>query len=243
VSGASPAHSYRQTVNYDWPEIARDVYRTRLPFLDVTVGAVVGDSGVLLIDCGTTQVEATCIGADVRELTARSVTHLVMTHQHFDHILGSAGFPDAATYAAPPVGVALTEGLDAVCAEALRYGADPAQLASAVHAVRPPDHLVWHAEIDVGGRVARVVHPGKGHTDHDLVVVVPGDPTVVFCGDLVEESADPAVGDDADPTAWPDTLDRIVSLGGEDALYVPGHGAVVDAVFLRRQRDWIRSRY
>lgn len=235
--------SYRRTVNYDWPELARGVYRTRLSFLDVTVGAVVGDSGVLLVDCGTTLPEATGIADDVRVLTGRSVTHLVMTHHHFDHVLGSAGFPNAATYAAPPVGVALSVGLDALCAEALRYEADAAEVASAAHAVRSPDHLVWNSEIDVGGRVIEVVHPGKGHTDHDLVVVVPGDPPVVFCGDLVEESADPAVGDDADPAAWPDTLDRIVSLGGEDALYVPGHGAVVNAAFLRRQRDWIRSRY
>lgn len=230
-------------MNYEWSELARGVYRTRLPFLDVTVGAVVGGSGVLLIDCGTTQVEAAAISDDVRELTGRSVTHLVMTHHHFDHVLGSAGFPEVATYAAPPVGVALTEGLDAVCAEALRYGADTAQVASAARAVRAPDHLVWHTEIDVGGRVTRVVHPGKGHTDHDLVVVVPGEPPVVFCGDLVEESADPAVGADAHPAAWPDTLNRIVSLGGDDARYVPGHGAVVGAKFLRQQRDWLRSRY
>jgi hypothetical protein len=27
-----------------------------------------------------------------------------------------------------------------------------------------------------------------------------------------------------------------------DGVFVPGHGAVVDAVFVRRQRDWLRAR-
>ena len=84
--------------------------------------------------------------------------------------------------------------------------------------------------------------PGRGHTDHDLIVVVPGDPTVVFCGDLVEESGDPVIGPDSLLAEWPATLDAVLASGGQDARYVPGHGAVVDADFVRRQRDWLASR-
>jgi glyoxylase-like metal-dependent hydrolase (beta-lactamase superfamily II) len=230
-------------VHYDWQELAGGVYRTRLPFLDVTVGVVAGDTGVLLIDCGTTLLEAAAIGDDVRELAGRDVTHLVMTHHHFDHILGSAGFPDALSYGAPPVAVALGDRLDDACTEAVRYGADPDQVTAAARAARPPDNVSWNAEIDLGGRSVRVIHPGEGHTDHDLIVVVPTNPPVVFCGDLVEESADPAVGVDAEPGAWPDTLNRVLALGGGDAVYVPGHGAVVDAEFLRQQRDLLSSRF
>jgi glyoxylase-like metal-dependent hydrolase (beta-lactamase superfamily II) len=65
----------------------------------------------------------------------------------------------------------------------------------------------------------------------------------VFCGDLVEESADPAVGDDSEPGAWPDTLNQVLAVGGDEAIYVPGHGAVVAAEFLRQQRDWLSSRF
>lgn len=229
-------------MRYDWQTLAEGVYRTRLPFLDVTVGAVTGDAGLLLIDCGTTLLEAAAVAADLLELTGRGVSHLVMTHHHFDHILGSAGFPDAIGYAAPPVAAALTDGLDAVCAEAMRYDADPEQVAAAAGRLRVPDHLVWQARIDLGGWAVEVSHPGRGHTDHDLIVVVPGRPVVVFCGDLVEESADPAVGEDAVPADWPAALDRMLAIGGEDAVYVPGHGAVVDAGFVRNQRDWLRSR-
>lgn len=233
-------------MNYDWESLASGVYRCRLPFLDVTVGLVSGDEETLLIDCGTTLSESAAIAADVRELTGSAVSRLVMTHHHFDHILGCGGFGDARSYAAPPVAAALGTRLDDVCAEALRYGADAGEVGRAARAVRLPDRQVWNADIDLGGRVVRVEHPGPGHTDHDLLVVVPpaepGSPTVVFCGDLVEQSADPAIGPDADLAAWPAALDRMLQLGGRDAIYVPGHGAAVDAEFVRNQRDWLAAR-
>jgi glyoxylase-like metal-dependent hydrolase (beta-lactamase superfamily II) len=65
---------------------------------------------------------------------------------------------------------------------------------------------------------------------------------VVFTGDLVEESADPAIDSDSDVAAWPTTLDRVLAVGGPEAIYVPGHGKAVDAEFVRRQRDWLSRR-
>ncbi|CAN1487132.1 GloB Zn-dependent hydrolases, including glyoxylases [Mycobacteriaceae bacterium] len=240
-------------VHYGWEQLADRVYRCRLPFLDVTVGLVHGHRATLLIDCGTTLAEAGRIADDVRELTGAEVTHLVMTHHHFDHILGSGGFPHAQTYATAPVAAALSIGIDAVRAYALRYGTDPGDLDRAIAAARVPDHVIENVDIDLGDRSididlgdrsVRVEHPGRGHTDHDLIVVVPttGPGPVVFCGDLIEESADPAIDEGSDVAAWPESLNRVLAVGGEDARYVPGHGAVVDAGFVRRQRDWLINR-
>jgi glyoxylase-like metal-dependent hydrolase (beta-lactamase superfamily II) len=203
---------------------------------------VQGSSGILLIDSGTTLLEASRIADDVAVITGGAVTHLVLTHHHFDHVLGSAGFPGAVSYAPPAVAAALTTRIGEVRAHALAYGADTDAVDRAVAAIRAPDHEVMAVDLDLGGRTVHVEHPGLGHTDHDLVVVVPGKPAVVFCGDLVEESADPAVDAGSDVRAWPHTLDRVLALGGPDGVYVPGHGAVVNAAFVRRQRDWLRSR-
>ncbi|MDT5279543.1 MAG: hypothetical protein QOJ20_738 [Mycobacterium sp.] len=105
-----------------------------------------------------------------------------------------------------------------------------------------PEHRVTSAVVDLGDRTVSVSHPGRGHTGHDLIAVVTGsDRPVVFCGDLVEESGDPAIDADSDPMVWPATLERVLEGGGEDAVFVPGHGAVVDAAFVRRQRDWLRT--
>ena len=47
------------------------------------------------------------------------------------------------------------------------------------------------AAVDLGGGVrVEAVHLGRGHTDGDLVVVVPGS-DVVFAGDLVESAGPP----------------------------------------------------
>ena len=58
-------------MNFVWERLAVGVHRTRLPFLDVTVGLVDSDAGPLLVDSGTTLTEAAGISADVRELTGR----------------------------------------------------------------------------------------------------------------------------------------------------------------------------
>jgi glyoxylase-like metal-dependent hydrolase (beta-lactamase superfamily II) len=233
-------------VHYAWETLSDGVHRCRLPFLDVTVGLVYGRDGILLIDCGTTLLEATAIAADVEELTGGVVTHLVMTHDHFDHVLGSAGFTDAALYGAPAVDEALTTALDQVRAHAIEYEADPAELDRAIAGVRALDHRLLHGDLDLGDRTVRIEHPGRGHTDHDLIVLVPAtgpdQRTVMFCGDLVEESADPAIDDGSVVAEWPATLERMLALGGPDALYVPGHGAVVDAAFVGAQRDWLTAR-
>jgi len=239
-------------MHYDWERLAAGVYRCRLPFLDVTVGLVEGVDHILLIDSGTTLLEGGAIAEDVNCLTGGFVTTVLLTHRHFDHILGAAAFTGAQILAAPAVTDSLTLRLAQTRSHALVYGADAGELDRAIAAARKPDReltfagLEMGADLDLGGRVVRIEHPGRGHTDHDLIVAVPAksptDPTVVFCGDLVEESGDPAIDAESDLDQWPRTLDGVLALGGPNAVYVPGHGALVDAEFVARQRDWLTSR-
>lgn len=221
------------------------MYRCRLRFCDVTVGLVWGRTGALLVDTGTTLAEAAAIDADARLLAGRPVSHIVLTHKHFDHVLGSSRFGEADICCAPEVVGYLTTATDQIRADALRHGADAAEVDAAIAALRPPRRGVYDATVDLGDRTVRIAHLGAGHTSSDLVVVVPAttdDRVVVFTGDLVEESAEPVIDADSDVAAWPATLDRLLALGGPDASYVPGHGKAVDAAFVRRQRDWLRGR-
>jgi glyoxylase-like metal-dependent hydrolase (beta-lactamase superfamily II) len=234
-------------VQFTWQQPAAGVHRCRLPFCDVTIGLVRGRTGAVLIDTGTTLAEATAIDADVRQIAGQPITHVVLTHKHFDHVLGSSVFAEADVYCAPEVVEYLTSGTDRLRADALSYGADAAEIDRAIAALRPPRHAIYDAVIDLGDRAVTIAHPGRGHTTSDLVVVAPGmdddrGRIVVFTGDLVEESADPAIDSDSDVAAWPTTLDRMLAIGGPQAVYVPGHGQIVDAQFVRRQRDWLRRR-
>ena len=226
-------------MNFAWEVLGDGVHRCRLPFLDVTVGLVCGRTGTLLIDSGTTLVEANAVGSDVEEIARRTVSHIVLTHNHFDHILGSSAFPGAAVYCAAEVSATIAHRTEHLRADAIRHGAQPGEVAEAIAALRTPEHQLSRAELDLGGTVVTITHPGRGHTGHDLIAVV-ARPAVVFCGDLVEESGDPVVDEDSDPAAWPTTLDRVLAAGGPDAVYVPGHGAAVDAAFVERQRRWLQ---
>ena len=229
-------------MHFAWEQLTDSVHRCRLPFCDVTVGLVQGRTGTLLVDTGTTLAEAAAIDRDAQQITGGPVTHVVLTHKHFDHVLGSSLFTGADIYCAPEVIEYLSSATDQIRADALHHGADAADIDCAIAALRPPQRGTYGATINLGNRTATITHPGRGHTTSDLIVVVtaPDDavtPTVVFTGDLVEESADPAIDSDSDVAAWPATLDRVLAIGGPDALYVPGHGSVVDAEFIRRQRD------
>jgi glyoxylase-like metal-dependent hydrolase (beta-lactamase superfamily II) len=232
-----------------WEPLAPGVARRRLPHLDVTVGLVAGDDGVLLVDTGSTLEEGAGLRAQAEALTGRAVTHVVLTHGHFDHVFGAAAFPGAEVYGHTSLGALLRRERDALRESAVAYGTDPARAARAADALVAPGHAVGGEYVlGLGGdRRVLLVHPGPGHTRHDLAVIVPGaatgGPTVVFCGDLVEESGEPQADDDAVPGAWPGTLDALLALGGEDARYVPGHGAVVDARFVRAQRDALAARF
>ncbi|MEB3981434.1 MBL fold metallo-hydrolase [Mycobacterium sp. 663a-19] len=232
-------------MHFAWEQPADNAYRCRLPFCDVTVGLVCGRSGALLVDTGSTLTEAAAIDADVRRLAGRPVTHIVLTHKHFDHVLGSSMFAGAEIFCAPEVVEHLSSATDEIRADALRHGADAAEIDRAIAALRTPGHGVHDAVIDLGDCRVTIAHPGRGHTTSDLVVIAPAGVcggAVVFTGDLVEESADPAIDADSDVAAWPATLDRLLALGGPDAIYVPGHGKTVGAEFIRRQRDWLKDK-
>jgi glyoxylase-like metal-dependent hydrolase (beta-lactamase superfamily II) len=178
----------------------------------------------------------------VQEIADREVSHIMSTHNHFDHVLGSSAFDGAKIYCAAEVATTMAERTEHLRVDAVRYGADAAEVDRAIAALRAPEHRVTSAVGDLGDRTVSVSHPGRGHTCHDLIAVVTrSDRPVVFCGDLVEESGDPAIDADSDPVAWPATLERVIEGGGENTVFVPGHGAVVDAAFVRRQRDWLRT--
>jgi glyoxylase-like metal-dependent hydrolase (beta-lactamase superfamily II) len=233
-------------VHLAWEQLSDGVHRCRLAFCDVTVGLVCGRAGALVVDTGTTLAEAAAIDADIREITGCPVTHVVLTHKHFDHVLGSSMFERAELVCAPEVVECLSAATGTLREEALGCGADAEEVDRAIAALRPPRQGVYDAVADLGNRTVTITHLGRGHTDSDLVVVAPGrdaddGPVVVFTGDLVEESGDPCIDADSDLAAWPATLDRLLTIGGPDAIYVPGHGKVVDAEFVRGQREWLRG--
>lgn len=215
---------------HPWHEVGDDVYVRRYPFLDQTIGAVIGRERVLVVDTRSTTLQARELIGDLRRLT-RLPWVVVNTHVHFDHAFGNAAFRPCEIWA--------HQG----CAEALRLHG-PAQRENVVRWVPglarelngtpldPPDRTfeAW-AELDLGDRRVELRHLGRAHTDHDVIVHVP-DTATIFAGDLVEHGAPPGF-EDSFPLDWPATLGLLLDLA--DGVVVPGHGEPVSADYVAAQ--------
>ncbi|MFJ3948766.1 MBL fold metallo-hydrolase [Streptomyces libani] len=230
-----------------WEQLGDGVARRRMPGWDETIGVIAGTTGVMIVDTGATLRDGADLRRAIRGVLGRGVTHVALTHPHFDHVLGTAAFAGVEVFGAAGLGELLRRGKDVLRHDAMRHGVGRNAAAEAADLLVAPHHHVHdQLTVELGDRQVLLANVGPGHTAHDLAVLVPGrggSPEIVFCGDLVEESGEPQAGPDALPQRWPGALDRLLALGGEDARYVPGHGAVVDARFVRAQRDALAARF
>jgi glyoxylase-like metal-dependent hydrolase (beta-lactamase superfamily II) len=232
-------------------EVGDRCWVARFEFLDVNVGLVGGDHGLLVVDTHASEVAARRVVEHVRALGVGEVVGVVNTHQHFDHTFGNVVFLEEygdparglPIYAHDSVPDDLAVSAPALQAEARDDDSRPEHADIAAARVLAPTTTFSSAKaVDLGGRFVELVHPGRGHTGGDVVVRV-GDADVLFAGDLVEESAArsgvPGYGDDCFPMEWPVTMDLVLQLLGPDSVVVPGHGLPVDKAFVEEQRSAI----
>jgi glyoxylase-like metal-dependent hydrolase (beta-lactamase superfamily II) len=212
-------------------EIGDRVFSLRYRFYDQQIGVVLGDEGALVVDTRTTHGQAQEILDDLGRLTPMPVRAVVNSHFHYDHTFGNHVFRPASIWGHERCAdrLALT-GEDARA----RMIVEEPELADDLRGVviDPPDRTFdERAVIDAIGRDVELRYLGRGHTDNDIVVLVPG-VDVLFAGDLLENGATPYFGDGF-PIDWPETADALVAL--VDGAVVPGHGDVADRSFAERQ--------
>lgn len=219
-----------------WVEVGDGVLARRHAELDLTTGLVLGGERALVVDTRGDARQGAELAAAVRAVTALPVV-VVVTHAHFDHCFGTAAFLPCPGYAHPLCRTTLAAGAAAQRDEWSAYYRDRGDegTAEALATTDPPlpDRGVDpEVVLDLGGRTVVLLHAGRGHTDHDVVVHVP-EVAAVFAGDLVEQGAPPDLGD-AVLADWPATLDAVLALRPQ--VVVPGHGGPVDPAFVAAQR-------
>jgi glyoxylase-like metal-dependent hydrolase (beta-lactamase superfamily II) len=223
-----------------WQELAPGVFRLVSEPFRLNVGLILGQEQALLIETGASLTE----GREIVKL-AKAVTDLplgaVNTHCHFDHCFGNGALDPEVIWS------------HRLCAEHLRWDGEVqlrevvaqmrssnpevAQQISDSPIVSPGCLMDDELELDLGARIVTLVHPGRGHTDNDIAAWI-ADGRILFAGDLVEEGAPPSF-EDSFPLDWPDSLAALLTLGPDQI--VPGHGAVVDALFARRQHTELQQ--
>ncbi len=223
----------------DWTEVGDRVFVKRYTFYDQNIGVVLGETGVLVIDTRTSHRQAEETIADIRTITPLPVLQVVNTHGHYDHCFGNHAFRPAGIWGHDRCVRMIISTGDKQRATAAKALPDLAgELAEVV--LDPPDRTFIESaniEIDGGGRSVELRYLGRGHTDNDIVVLVP-DADVLFAGDLLENDATPFFGDGY-PMDWPATAERLVAL--VTGPVVPGHGSIGDRAFAVRQMTEFRT--
>lgn len=216
-----------------WTEHGDGVFAKRYQSINLTIGLVVTDSGLVVVDTRAHHEQGRELAADIRSLTRKPVRWVVNTHHHWDHTFGNAVFADAAIWGHRRCAAALAERGEDMKEQVKAMAPDHAAVLDDV-IIAPPTHLVDDSTtVSFGGRRLELSHVGRGHTDNDIIIRVV-DEEVIFAGDLIEEGAPPAFGD-AFPLEWPDTLGRLSEIVAGPV--VPGHGATVGHTFVSEQRE------
>jgi glyoxylase-like metal-dependent hydrolase (beta-lactamase superfamily II) len=217
-----------------WVEIADRVFVRRYEFYDQNIGLILGRAEVAVIDTRSTYAQARQIQEHIHELTADPVGVVIDTHGHFDHVFGNGIFRPATIWGHERCVTFMVRNGEArkktIAVEEPLLADELAEIV-----IDPPDRIfATHARIEVGGREVMLRYLGRGHTDHDVVVEIPGT-DVIFAGDLLESGNVPFFGD-AYPLDWPATATALaVRVKERTGVVVPGHGDRGDRAFADAQ--------
>jgi cyclase len=196
---------------------------------------VVGDEGALLVDPLIAPAHARLVEAALSRHTDLPVTHVVLTHHHTDHALGSSWFARRGVRVLAHR--ACAERMEAehpALVASRRAQPDTARLFEDAEPCRPDRVYDEEEKLDLGGLAVRVAHPGHGHTPGDSIVHVASE-SVAVCGDLVSSGYHVNM-EDASTEGVLSGLDALACLDAQ--LYVPGHGAVGGSELIDEQRSY-----
>lgn len=186
-------------------------------------GFVVTASGVVVIDALGSPQLARDLMAEVRRVTGKTVTHVIVTHYHADHVYGLQEFQRAGARIIAHRGA--LDYLNSEQAQA-RLVASRTELAPWIDAhtrLVPADEWVdARRELVIGGVRLVLLPVGPAHTPEDLVVYLPAE-KVLFTGDIVFRGRLPFVGQ-AQSGEWIKALSTLLAFNA--SVIVPGHGPV-----------------
>jgi glyoxylase-like metal-dependent hydrolase (beta-lactamase superfamily II) len=188
-------------------------------------GFVVTSKGVVVIDPGSSLRVGQGVLDKIAEITHQPVVAVFNTHVHGDHWLGNQAvherFPKAVIYAHARMIERARNGEGEYWIRLFQKMTDGAL--DGTVAVVPTVGLKGGEELDFGDTRLRILHTGKAHTDHDLMIEVIQDKSM-FTGDVVTNHRVPSsdVPQDADFKGQIHAIEML--LATSDEVFIPGHG-------------------
>lgn len=191
-------------------------------------GVLATDEGTVIIDTMTLHYQGERIREVAEELTGSPVTVIINTHYHLDHTHGNPAFSAGTRVVSTARTLHHLEQTDSEY-----FSGKAARL-------KPNETFSDAMDLDMGNKTLRLVHPGRGHTDGDLVVLMIEDRTL-HTGDLFFHRHYPNIDLEAGGTVqeWSETIEETMQLDF-DAV-IPGHGPVTDRAGFRQFQAFIRQ--
>lgn len=186
------------------------------------LGFVVGSESVAVIDTGAARAVGEGVWRAIRQQTDLPVSHVILTHMHPDHVLGTGVFTDAGARVVghPGLGRALADRQENYLESLTALIGAPGFLGT--EAPEVTETVSGEATIDLGGRLLELRAWPTAHTGTDITVVDVTTRTM-FTGDLVFDAHTPAL--DGSLLGWRDVLETLQAM--PVSRIVPGHGGPV----------------
>lgn len=212
---------------------------------DPNSGVIIGDDSVMVVEAQATPRLAQKVIEEIRKVTDKPISHLVLTHYHAVRVLG------ASAYGAPQIIMSDTARAMVVERGQEDWDSEFQRFPRLFEGHESIPGLTWPTTsfsdamtVYLGKRRVDIMHLGRAHTAGDAVIWVP-DQEVMFTGDIVEYHSACYCGDGhfAD---WGDTLDNIAAF--DPSSIAPGRGDALIGRFrvneaIENTRDFVQSTY
>ena len=186
------------------------------------------DEGTVIVDTMTLKYQGDRIKEEAMRLTGKPITLIINTHYHLDHTRGNPAF-DAGTRV-----VSTKRTLHHLkVTDSEYFSGEASQL-------MPNETFVSDKIISMGNKTLRLMYPGRGHTDGDLVVLFEEDKTL-HTGDLFFFCHYPNIDLEGGGSVmeWGDTIDKILEV--PFLTVIPGHGNITERVNLEQFQGFVRQ--
>ena len=215
-----PYAGYRYLTKLEVVQITGDLHMLKNR-LGGNVSVLRTGGGAVVVDTMSCVAQGEAILNAAQTLTGEAVALVVNSHYHLDHTHGNPAFPVGTRV------ISTARTLEHLRVRDACYWQDEAS------ALLPNETFNGsHHVITLGDKTIQLVHPGRGHTDGDLVVLFVED-RALHAGDLYFNRLYPNIDLEAGGSVrdWGDTLERVLELDFEHVI--PGHGDLADRADVR----------
>ena len=208
-------------------------------YLGANVGCVITEQGPVIIDTPMLPEEAYDLRDQLRQMSELDIAYIIYTHQHFDHVMGSAFLTKRTiAYNGAISGIKYLE--TSLANDITLFFPDlyeeKKEIFDNLDIILPQITFFNELRLYMGDRTLELSFVG-GHSSASIVIYVPED-RVVFCGDNVVTGILPVTAN-CRFGPWIEMLRRVEEM--EVDIIVPGHGDIGGKELARNMRFYFEG--